>query len=329
MKAMTQTAGFKDRRDQATRELLRYLAEEVGYWTGSRPIGTQKFKPRFVDLAIDLHTSIICSRRSYQVSWPDLEEDPSSLRQWQLKDISTWISPGKADKDPIPVIAVVPGLRTQRSVQGRAEPLTLVKSTMVVCDAQKLIDGDESPRKSNPPRRQFLDDEDSKTTFTKLMDSFIGGRSEATSPASKTKKPHSTTSQTRHGKHHSRRPSGIRSEPRAIDARPRSTSSTPRPSGSTSRTGSASSPDMGGLDRLRDSDHVPPIFEDLQASASHTDGMRNTSFAASSRRRSSLASSSESSSHRSSTRAQVESNSSQVAYASVLHSKGLRPSQLG
>jgi hypothetical protein len=160
---MTRIPGFERRRDREADVLFSLLEDDLKIWVKSGSLGTQKPRPEFFDLAITLHTSIVCSRRIYKVwrtgptEWAFPHQSP---RPWQMKDVDTWRLPIRPQKQPVLVCNLSLGLQTQRNVDSRSEPLTLVKPTVLVCEVEEAYgehDRSRSPRSSSTSRRAGQD----------------------------------------------------------------------------------------------------------------------------------------------------------------------------
>jgi hypothetical protein len=133
--------------------LLGWFEDDLKIWVNSGSLVTRELRPEFLDLAIALHTSIVCSRRIYKVWRSDPTEWSCSyrgLRPWQMKDVDTWRLPVKSGKEPIFVCNLSLGLQTQRNVENRSEALTLVKPTVVVCEVEEAFNEGDWSRKSRP-----------------------------------------------------------------------------------------------------------------------------------------------------------------------------------
>ena len=136
---MTRIPGFKRKQDREADVLANWFEDDLKIWVKSESLGTRNLRPEFLDLAIALHTTIVCSRRVYKVWQPDPTEwsfPRRGLRSWQMKDVDTWRLPVRSDKEPIFVCNLSLGLQTQRNVENRSEALALVKPFVLVCEVE-------------------------------------------------------------------------------------------------------------------------------------------------------------------------------------------------
>jgi hypothetical protein len=184
---MTRIPGFERRRDREADVLFSLLEDDLKIWVKSGSLGTQKPRPEFFDLAITLHTSIVCSRRIYKVwrtgptEWAFPHQSP---RPWQMKDVDTWRLPIRPQKQPVLVCNLSLGLQTQRNVDSRSEPLTLVKPTVLVCEVEEAYgehDRSRSPRSSSTSRRAGQDSYAVSPKGQGILSNMFSGQSRVTS----------------------------------------------------------------------------------------------------------------------------------------------------
>ena len=183
---MTRTSGFKRRQDREADVLSSRFENDLKIWVKAGSIGTRKMRPEFLDLAITLHTSIVCSRRIYKIWQPDPTEwsfPHRSPQPWQMKDVNTWRSPVRSDKEPNFVCNLSLGLQTQRNVENQSEALTLVKPTVLVCEVGEEPDERDRSKRSGSSSTSLGTGQDSHAPPPKgqgTMSNFFFGQSRVT-----------------------------------------------------------------------------------------------------------------------------------------------------
>jgi hypothetical protein len=205
---MTRITGFKRRQDREADVLSSRFEDDLKFWVKAGSIGTQKTRPEFLDLAITLHTSIVCSRRVYKIWQPDPTEwsfPHRSPQPWHIKDVDTWRSPVRSDKEPNFVCNLSLGLQTQRNVGNRSEALTLVKPTVLVCEVEEASDERDRSKRSRSSSTSQGTGQDSHAPPPKgqgMLSNILFGQPRVTSqtPArSSEKRPSNSQHHTGHG----------------------------------------------------------------------------------------------------------------------------------
>lgn len=220
---MTRISGFKRRQDREADALLSRFEDDLKIWVKAGSIGTRKMRPEFLDLAITLHTSIVCSRRIYKIWQPDPTEwsfPHRSLQLWQMRDVDTWRSPVRSDKEPNFVCNLSLGLQTQRNVENRSEALPLVKPTVLVCEVEEASDERDRSKRSRSSSTSLGTGQDSHAAPPPkgqgMLSNIFFGQSRVTSqtPARSSEKERPSNSQ-HHTGHRSRSRQSGRGGPRS------------------------------------------------------------------------------------------------------------------
>ena len=235
---MTRISGFKRRQDREADLLSSRFEDDLKIWVKAGSIGTRKLRPEFLDLAITLHTSIVCSRRIYKIWQPDPTEwsfPHRSPQTWQMKDVETWRSPVRSDKEPIFVCNLSLGLQTHRKIENRSEALTLVKPTVLVCEVEEASDERDRSKRSRSSSTSLGAGQDSHAPPPRgqgMLSNILFGQSLVTSqtPVRSSEKERRSNSQ-HHTGHESRPRHSDRGWPRSKtaedDCPPRSQSQFP------------------------------------------------------------------------------------------------------